>query len=213
MCLAKFSNSYFIWATAPEWAASGAKLALPLHVQFSTTNKECTSYDELNQESLLMGDSLGVAKATTMSSSSSSCSTVMPLNEPSFISTKGQEIVKVTPGAFSCQIQVPDTEQYSFRFFLDFVSDNEWSEMSHLLFDLVSLFTRSHFLQPEGATRNDVVREIDTKFCIHNICIKNCISHFCPMHDNMQVLPAGRIFFVSTIIICCYIWRYSYAND
>ena len=90
---------------------------------------------------------------------------------------------------------------------------NEWTELSHLLFDLVSLFTCSHFLQPEGATRNDVVREIDTKFCIHNICIKNCISHFCPMHDNMQVLPAGRIFFVSTIIICCYIWRYSYAND
>ncbi|KAL7425781.1 hypothetical protein ACHAXH_000129 [Discostella pseudostelligera] len=114
----------------PEWAASGAKLTLPLHVQFSTMNKECISYDELNQESLLLGDSLGVAKATTMSSSSSSCSTVMPMNEPSFISTKGQEIVKVTPGVFSCQIQIPDTEQYSFRFFLDF---------------------------PEGATRNDVV--------------------------------------------------------
>jgi len=109
-------------------------------------NKECIlSCDEMNQESLLLGDSLGVDKAPGMSSSSSSCPTVMPLNEPSFISAKGQEIVKVSPGAFSCQIQLPDTEQYSFRFFLDFVSGNENEHEIHLAsstwFHLPSLFT------------------------------------------------------------------------
>ena len=99
-------------AAALEWAASGAKLALPLHVRFSTN--ECQSY-EMNQESLLLADSRGGGAASSFLS-------VLPLNEPSFVSIKGQESVKVTPGAFSCQIQIPDTEQYSFRFFLDFVS-------------------------------------------------------------------------------------------
>jgi hypothetical protein len=74
-------------------------------------------------------------------------STVMPLNEPSFISTKGQEIVKVTPGAFSFQIQLPDTIQSSIHFdsFLDFVGDNENQHEIYLAsstwFHLPSLFT------------------------------------------------------------------------
>lgn len=98
---------------ASEWAASGAKLGLPVHVRFST--KECESF-EMNQESLLRGD---VGKESTPPSS---FLTVLPLNQPSFTSVRGHESVRVTEGAFSCQIQKPDTEQYSFRFFLDFVS-------------------------------------------------------------------------------------------
>jgi hypothetical protein len=47
---------------------------------------------------------------------------VVPLNEPSFISADGQEKVKVTPGAFSCQIRMPETQQYNVNFFVDFVS-------------------------------------------------------------------------------------------
>lgn len=95
---------------ALEWAASGAKLGLPLQVRFSTN--ECEEF-KMIQESLLLGDR-GVG---------ASLPSVLPLNEPTFISSKGQEHVKVTQGAFSCQIQVPDTEQYSLRFFLDFVRD------------------------------------------------------------------------------------------
>ncbi|KAL7539068.1 hypothetical protein ACHAXR_013273, partial [Thalassiosira sp. AJA248-18] len=99
---------------APEWAASGAKLGLPLDVKFST--ETCESY-EMNQESLLGG-----AVPAFLA--------VNPLNSPTFTSANGIETVKVTPGAFSCQIKLPETEEYSFRFFLDF---------------------------PEGAVRNDVV--------------------------------------------------------
>lgn len=98
---------------ALEWAASGAKLGLPLHVRFSTN--ECELF-EMNQESLLLGD-----RGVGASSQPSSFLSVLPLNEPTFISSKGQESVKVTQGAYSCHIQVPDTEQHSLRFFLDFV--------------------------------------------------------------------------------------------
>ena len=55
--------------------------------------------------------------------------TVEPLNEPSFVSTNGKEIISVQPGAYGCQIQGLENRQYAFRFFLDF---------------------------PDGATRNDV---------------------------------------------------------
>lgn len=92
--------------TAPEWAASGAKLGLPLEVKFST--KDCYSY-EMNQDTLLGGVPVSFLAA-------------VPLNQPSFTSVNGQETVKVTPGAFSCQIQMPETLQHSLRFFLDFVS-------------------------------------------------------------------------------------------
>jgi len=100
-------------AMPPEWSASGAKLGLRLNIKFST--ETCESY-EMNQGTLLGG------------ALPSSSFLVQPLNEPSFVSVNGQETVKVTPGRFSCQLD-PQTEQYSFRFFLDF---------------------------PEGAVRNDV---------------------------------------------------------
>ena len=97
-----FHSSY---TPAPEWAASGAKLGLALDVRFLT--KEC-SY-EMNQENILGGTSPSLLD-------------VVPMNEPSFISAKGQEKVKVLAGAFSCQIQIQETQQYNLNFFMDFVS-------------------------------------------------------------------------------------------
>ena len=55
--------------------------------------------------------------------------TTFPLNEPSFISSEGTQIVKVLPGAYGCQIQQVQSQQYALRFFVDF---------------------------PDGAVRNDV---------------------------------------------------------
>lgn len=55
--------------------------------------------------------------------------TTFPLNEPSFINAKGTQIVKVLPGAYGCQIQQVQSQQYALRFFVDF---------------------------PDGAVRNDV---------------------------------------------------------
>lgn len=102
-------------AMPPEWAASGAKLGLPLDINFST--QECESFD-MNRESLL-GEAPGAPFLA-----------VEPMNTPTFTSAQGQETVKVFPGAYSCQIQSPETQQHSLRFFLDF---------------------------PNGASRNDVV--------------------------------------------------------
>ena len=101
-------------AMPPEWAASGARLGFPLEVEF--TNEACTEY-EMTKERLL-------------GTSGRNIRSVEPLNEPTFISRKGQEKVKVTPGAYGCELQQVEAQQYKFRFFLDF---------------------------PEGATRNDVV--------------------------------------------------------
>ena len=92
---------------APEWAASGAKLGLPLDINFST--KECESFD-MNKETLL-GEAPGAPFLS-----------VEPMSKPTFTSANGQETVKVFPGAYSCQIQSAETQQYSLRFFLDFVS-------------------------------------------------------------------------------------------
>ena len=55
--------------------------------------------------------------------------TTYPLNEPTFVSNKGTEVVKVLPGAYGCQIQQVQSQQYALRFFSDC---------------------------PDGATRNDV---------------------------------------------------------
>lgn len=58
--------------------------------------------------------------------------------------------ITVSPGAFSCQIQEPQTEQYSFRFFLDF---------------------------PEGAIRNDVVLPAERIYFVSkNCCIASYIN-------------------------------------
>jgi len=106
-----------------EWAASGAKLGLPLTLEFSSDDTSSTCHDDTktshgeimtDRESLLgeEGQHHGLMLPSFL---------VKPLNEPSFISSNGQEFVKVAPGRCSCQSS-PDTEQYSFRFFLDFVS-------------------------------------------------------------------------------------------
>mmetsp|Transcript_50580 Transcript_50580/g.107749 ORF Transcript_50580/g.107749 Transcript_50580/m.107749 type:complete len:298 (-) Transcript_50580:288-1181(-) len=102
-------------AMPPDWAASGAKLGFALEVEF--TNELCEY--EMTKERLLRGD---VLMGNTLKS-------VEPLNEPSFVSSNGAEIVRVLPGAYGCQLQGIESGQYAFRFFLDF---------------------------PEGARRNDV---------------------------------------------------------
>jgi hypothetical protein len=73
----------------------------------------------MSKERLLKSDALMGSKLYT----------VDPLNEPTFVSSKGTEVVKVLPGAYGCQIQRIESQQYAFRFSLDF---------------------------PEGAIRNDV---------------------------------------------------------
>ena len=105
-------------AMPPEWAASGAKLGLTLELEFTN---ETANY-EMSKERLLTAGNDNTA-------SSSKLYTTVPLNEPSFISSKGTEIVKVQPGAYSIQIQDLSSQQYALRFFVDF---------------------------PEGAIRNDV---------------------------------------------------------
>jgi hypothetical protein len=89
----------------PEWAASGAKLGLSLELEFTN---ETADY-EMSKERLLKGDALMGSKLYTLH----------PLNEPTFISSKGIEVVKVLPGAYGCQIQGIESQQYAFRFFLD----------------------------------------------------------------------------------------------
>lgn len=100
-------------AMPPEWAASGAKLVFTLELEFTSDNCDY----EMSNERLLRGDST----ETLMS--------VEPLNAPSFISSNGQEVIRVLPGAYGCQVQWPQSRQYACRFYLDF---------------------------PEGAKRNDV---------------------------------------------------------
>ena len=104
-------------AMPPEWAASGAKLGLTLELEFT----DDTANYEMTKERLLTGNG-NIA-------SPSKLYTTIPLNEPTFISSKGTEIVKVQPGAYSIQIQDLSSQQYALRFFIDF---------------------------PEGAIRNDV---------------------------------------------------------
>jgi len=103
-------------AMPSEWAASGAKLGLALEVEF--TNEKCQY--EMSKERLLRGDVM----------MGNNFMLVEPLNEPSFISSNGVEMVKVLPGAYGCQMQEIESRRYAFRFFLDF---------------------------PEGAQRNDVI--------------------------------------------------------
>lgn len=103
-------------AMPPEWASSGAKLAFPLEVEF--TDNPPDEY-EMSKEQFLRGDSL----------MGSNLMSVEVLNEPSFVSTNGREVIKVLDGAYGCQIQNIESKQATLRFFLDF---------------------------PEGAKRNDV---------------------------------------------------------
>eukprot|EP00536_Pseudo-nitzschia_multiseries_P005065 jgi/Psemu1/285515/fgenesh1_pg.91_\ len=103
-------------AMPPEWAASGAKLGFPLEVEFC--NESCADYD-MTKERLLRGSS----------SNSASIKAVEPLNDPTFVSSEGLQTIKVTEGAYGCEVQNFQAQQYGLRFFLDF---------------------------PEGAKRNDV---------------------------------------------------------
>mmetsp|Transcript_28423 Transcript_28423/g.46133 ORF Transcript_28423/g.46133 Transcript_28423/m.46133 type:complete len:359 (+) Transcript_28423:143-1219(+) len=110
--------------------ATGSKLGLPLDIQF--TSSACTDF-EMNNEPLLQGDSTNNNDPTTTTTTTAAVSplfSLQPLNKPTFITHKGQQSVKITPGAYSCQLSDVSTQQYFFRFFLDF---------------------------PEGASRNDVI--------------------------------------------------------
>ena len=99
-------------AMPPEWAASGARLGFPIEIEF--TSEPCDSY-EMTKERLL-GDAKPIRS-------------VVPLNEPAFVSLKGRETINVLPGAYACELQSLEAQQYRLRFFMDF---------------------------PEGAVRNDV---------------------------------------------------------
>lgn len=117
-------------AMPPEWAASGAKLALPVEVEF--TDEGCADY-EMTKERLL-----GEGRPSFRS--------VAPLNEPTFVSQRGQERVKVTEGAYGCELQQIEALQFTFRFFLDF---------------------------PEGAVRNDVELPAERIYFMSSCWIKN----------------------------------------
>lgn len=90
-------------AMPSEWAASGAKLGFTLEVGFTDNAEQIT-------REMLAGDALMGNKPQT----------VIPLKQPSFISASGSEFIDVKPGAYGCQIQNRDSEQYALRFYLDF---------------------------------------------------------------------------------------------
>ena len=91
----------------PEWGASGARLGLNLDLSFTET--VCTSV-AMNIEALAM---LGANQKMM----------IQPLNQPSFVSMEGLQVVDVEAGAYSCQLQSPETQQYALRFFLDFQNE------------------------------------------------------------------------------------------
>ena len=88
----------------PEWGASGAQLGLNLDLSFTET--VCTSA-ATNIETLVM---LGANQKMM----------IEPLNRPSFVSMEGLQVVDVDAGAYSCQLQSAEKQQYALRFFLDF---------------------------------------------------------------------------------------------
>jgi hypothetical protein len=120
-------------AMPPEWAASGAKLGFLLEVEFCKEN--CADFD-MNKERLL-------------GSGKPSFRAVEPLNEPTFVGRNGQEIVQVTHGAYGCEVQQLEAQQYMFRFFLDF---------------------------PEGAVRNDVELPAERIFFLSSCWIEDLSS-------------------------------------
>ena len=98
-------------AMPKEWAASGARLGFSLEVEFCD---ELPSDYQMTKERLLLGRSQGPAGGQQPAKLRS----VEPLNEPTFISTSGQQVIKVTEGAYSCELQNLQSQQYGFRFFL-----------------------------------------------------------------------------------------------
>ena len=111
-------------AMPEEWAASGAKLGFLLEVEFC--KESCANY-EMTKERLLLGSA---TSTKGFRPSTSLIKAVEVLNDPTFISANGQQQIAVsTEGAYGCDLQNLQSQQYGFRFFLDF---------------------------PEGAVRNDV---------------------------------------------------------
>lgn len=133
-------------AMPPEWAASGGKLGLPLRVKFSAAGAGEPPYSSPHES--LLGESSSTASLFPTA--------VTPLNEPSFVSMRGVETVRVEPGRFSCRLD-GGSHQHSFRFFLDFVS------VCKIRFNIMNAI-RAHFrglvfssiAKPDGAVKNDV---------------------------------------------------------
>jgi len=101
-------------AMPKEWAASGARLGFPLEIEF--TNELCSDY-QMTKERLLQ-------QATK------NPKTVVPLNEPSFVSLGGTQVVEVTEGGYALQLQTPQAQQYALRFFLDFPKGAERNDVT-----------------------------------------------------------------------------------
>jgi hypothetical protein len=129
-------------AMPKEWAASGAKLGFLLEVEFC--NEPCANYD-MTKERLLLGTAIA-SKNAILRPGSSSLKAVEPLNEPTFVSTSGTQKIKVTEGAYACDLQNLQSQLYGFRFFLDF---------------------------PEGAVRNDVELPAERIYFISSCWIQN----------------------------------------
>lgn len=86
-----------------EWAASGAKLGFVLEVGFS-------DYKEQGTKEILGQDALMGIRLQEM----------LPLNQPSFVSASGTQVIDVQPGAYGCQVQDRESQQYALRWYLDF---------------------------------------------------------------------------------------------
>mmetsp|Transcript_85588 Transcript_85588/g.173667 ORF Transcript_85588/g.173667 Transcript_85588/m.173667 type:complete len:328 (-) Transcript_85588:107-1090(-) len=130
-------------AMPEEWAASGAKLGFLLEVEFC--EESCANY-EMTKERLLLGTA---SSSKGLRLPPASLKAVKPLNDPTFISASGQQEIKVTEGAYGCELQNIQSQQYGFRFFLDF---------------------------PEGAVRNDVELPAERIYFISSCWIRNAAS-------------------------------------
>lgn len=128
-------------AMPEEWAASGAKLGFLLEVEFG--DESCSSFD-MTKERLLLGTATATKGA--IRPPTATLKAVEPLNEPTFISTSGLQTIKVTEGAYGCNPEDLQAQQYGFRFFLDF---------------------------PEAAVRNDVELPTERIYFLSSCWIKN----------------------------------------
>jgi len=144
-------------AMPEEWAASGAKLGFNLEVEFC--DDPCASY-EMAKERLLQGTAVA-SKNNVIRPQSNSLKAVEPLNEPTFVSAKGTQTIKVTEGAYAGELQSPQAQLYGFRFFLDF---------------------------PEGAIRNDVELPAERIYFISSCWIQNegGFQRAQERYDNLQ---------------------------
>ncbi len=128
-------------AMPPEWAASGAKLGFNLEVEFC--QEDCANF-EMNKERLLQGTA--VATKNNIMRPRKTLKAVEPLNDPTFVSTKGTQTIVVKEGAYAGELQSPQAQLYGFRFFLDF---------------------------PEGAVRNDVELPAERIYFLSSCWIEN----------------------------------------